>query len=29
MAKKLRFGGRRVMLRVDMYNTLDTTAILT
>jgi hypothetical protein len=29
MAKNLRFGGRRVMLSVDMYNTLDTTAILT
>jgi hypothetical protein len=28
-AKNLRFGGRRVMLAVDMYNALDTTAILT
>jgi hypothetical protein len=23
------FGGRRVMVSMDMYNTLDTTAILT
>ena len=29
MAKNLRFGGRRVMLSLDMYNTLDSTAILT
>jgi hypothetical protein len=29
MAKNVRFGGRRLMLSVDMYNTLDTTAILT
>ena len=28
-AKNLRFSGRRVMLAVDMYNSLDTTAILT
>ena len=29
MAKNIRMGGRRLMLSVDMYNTLDTTAILT